>query len=227
MSYIPEIPKSWKPYLNQEREKRYFKELEHFLSSEIFQGKIIYPASEKIFSALDFVEYDEVKVVIIGQDPYHGEGQAHGLAFSVPHNCKIPPSLRNIYKEIDRDFGYTIPKHGNLSEWARQGVLLLNTVLTVEQAKAASHKKKGWELFTQKIIESIALKDGIVFMLWGAHAHKFEKYLDPKKHYILKSVHPSPLSAHRGFIGCGHFSLCNQFLDKNDKAKINWQLAID
>ena len=189
-------------------------------------AKVIYPPDAQVFSAFDSCPMDQLKVVILGQDPYHGEGQAHGLSFSVREGVKIPPSLRNIYKELTTDIdGFVIPEHGNLSAWAKQGVLLLNTVLTVEQAKAHSHAKYGWETFTEAVISYISQHcDGVVFLLWGAHAQKKGQVIDANKHHLLCSVHPSPLSAHRGFFGCRHFSKTNQLLEQQGKAAIDWQL---
>ena len=179
-----------------------------------------------MFSAFQATEFDKVKVVILGQDPYHGPGQAHGLCFSVKHGIKTPPSLRNMYKELQQSVpGFEIPAHGNLQSWAEQGVLLLNTVLTVEQGKAHSHSKIGWEQFTDKVIEVLNQHaNGLVFMLWGSHAHKKGAHIDTQKHHVLKTTHPSPLSAHRGFLGCGHFIHCNQLLEEQGLSPINWQV---
>lgn len=199
--------------------------LRHFLQQEKAAGKTIYPRGSEIFNAFNTTDFDQVKVVILGQDPYHGPGQAHGLSFSVPKGVPIPPSLVNIYKEINRDLGLPLPRHGNLSHWARSGVLLLNSVLTVEQARAASHQKKGWEQFTDAVIRALNdQRDSLVFMLWGNYAQKKAAFVDTQKHCVLKSVHPSPLSAHRGFIGCGHFSAANAYLESRNKTPIDWSI---
>lgn len=212
---------TWHRLLASEFDKSYFKQLEQFLSEETKLGKKIFPARQEVFKAFEICPFEQVKVVILGQDPYHGEGQAHGLSFSVPRGVRCPPSLKNIYKEINRDLGVPIPEHGNLKAWAEQGVLLLNTVLTVEEGKAGSHQKKGWETFTDKVIEVLKQKPHLVFMLWGNHAQKKATQL-PSNFLILKSVHPSPLSAHRGFIGNGHFSQANHYLKRYNLAEIIW-----
>lgn len=200
--------------------------LETFLSEELNKGKVIYPDFQEIFSAFDLTPFDKVKVVIIGQDPYHGTGQAHGLSFSVKPDVKIPPSLRNIYKELHSDIGFKIPHHGYLLPWARQGVLLLNAVLTVEAHKAGSHQKRGWERFTDVAVKALNdHRENLVFVLWGSFAQKkAADIIDPHKHLILKSVHPSPLSASRGFFGCCHFSKINDYLIKKDIGPIDWTL---
>lgn len=195
-----------------------------FVRSEIQNGKIIYPAQDHIFHALDLTPIEKTKIVILGQDPYHGEGQAHGLAFSVPKGIKIPPSLKNIYKELQEDIGMSPPDHGNLEGWARQGVLLLNTTLTVEARKAASHQGRGWEAFTDYVIAQVnALPRGVVFMLWGSHAQKKNHMIDTENHLVLEAPHPSPLSAYKGFLGCRHFSKANDFLVQHGRESINWQ----
>jgi uracil-DNA glycosylase len=215
---------SWKKYLSEETEKPYFKELKKFLVEEVKQGKTIYPKPQNIFNALKKTTFDNVKVVILGQDPYHGEGQAHGLSFSVPEKTPFPPSLQNIFKEIVNEYGGEIPKSGNLKNWASQGVLLLNATLTVEKGKAGSHKNKGWEEFTDQIIKTISKeKESIIFLLWGSHAQKKSIYIDIYKHIILKAPHPSPLSAYRGFFGCNHFIEVNNILKKQGKTEINWE----
>jgi uracil-DNA glycosylase len=215
----------WKQALQEEFDKPYMRELGEFLRAEKAAGKVIYPPGPLIFNALNSTPLDQVKVVIIGQDPYHGPDQAHGLCFSVQPGVKTPPSLVNIYKELKRDLNIDIPAHGCLQHWAEQGVLLLNTTLTVEQAMAGSHAGRGWQLFTDKVIEVVsAHQPRLVFLLWGAHAQSKEKLIDTTKHLALKSVHPSPLSAHRGFIGNGHFSRCNKFLEHNGMQPIDWQL---
>ncbi len=197
--------------------------LKNFLKSEYDAGKIIYPKKNEYFKALDLVPLDKVKVVILGQDPYHGPGQAHGLCFSVNEGVSQPPSLKNIFKELNSDLGIEIPKSGNLERWAQQGVLLLNSVLTVENDKAASHQKQGWEQFTDKIIETVNQEcEHVVFILWGAYAQKKAFYVDRKKHLVLESVHPSPLSSHRGFFGSKPFSKTNTWLKKQGLAPIKW-----
>lgn len=196
-----------------------------FVSDEIAAGKTVYPSNDNIFRALELTPIEDVKVVILGQDPYHGAGQAHGLSFSVQKGVKIPPSLRNIYKELHDDIGMDIPTHGFLEGWAKQGVLLLNTCLTVEAGQAASHQGKGWEEFTDQVIEQVnALDTPVVFMLWGSHAQKKSSMIDDNKHLVLTAPHPSPLSAHRGFLGCGHFSKANDFLMKSGRGIIEWSV---
>lgn len=217
------ITKNWFELLKPEFEKPYFKELQKFLDAE-HKRATIYPPTDKIFNALNYTKFDDIKVVIIGQDPYINEGQAHGLCFSV-ESGKLPPSLVNIYKELKDEFGFEIAKSGNLTSWARQGVLLLNSVLTVEAGKSFSHKEHGWEEFTHKIIEEIAgKKENVVFILWGAGARKIVQDIDLSHHFVLTSAHPSPLSAHNGFFGCGHFKKCNEFLLKTGQKPINWQI---
>lgn len=219
------IEKSWKKYLSDEFHKDYMKSLRQFLANELEDKKIIYPHGGEIFSAFDLTPFDQTKVVIIGQDPYHGPGQAHGLCFSVKPGIKTPPSLVNIYKELKNDLDITPPTHGYLDDWAKQGVLLLNSVLTVEKGLAGSHRNKGWEIFTDKIIEVLnAEKENLVFILWGSPAQKKGAKIDEKKHLVLKSVHPSPLSAHRGFFGNKHFSQTNEYLLKHGKTPIKWEL---
>jgi uracil-DNA glycosylase len=215
----------WKAALHAEFVKPYMRELGDFLRSEKAAGKEIYPAGSLIFNALNSTPLAQTKVVVIGQDPYHGPGQAHGLCFSVQPGVKTPPSLVNIYKELKRDLNIDIPGHGNLQHWAEQGVLLLNTSLTVEHGIAGSHAKIGWQAFTDKVIEVASQQqERLVFLLWGAHAQSKEKLIDVSKHLVLKSVHPSPLSAHRGFIGNGHFSRCNKFLQQHGLSPIDWRL---
>ncbi len=216
---------SWKAALQAEFEQPYMKELGAFLRSEKAAGKTIYPPGPLIFNALNSTPVDEVRAVILGQDPYHGPGQAHGLCFSVQPGVAPPPSLQNIYKELKRDLNLDIPRHGYLQRWADQGVLMLNTSLTVEQGMAGSHAKMGWQRLTDRIIEVVSERcSNVVFMLWGAHAQSKARLIDPSKHLLLKSVHPSPLSAHRGFIGNGHFSRANQFLKQQGKEPIDWRL---
>ncbi len=198
-----------------------------FVDGERAQGKTVYP--NDVFHALNLTSPAEVKVVIIGQDPYHGEEhgipQAHGLAFSVPPGVRPPPSLRNIFKELNANFGHPIPAHGCLESWARQGVLLLNTVLTVERGRAASHAKRGWESCTDTLIQQLAAQhEGLIFLLWGSHAQSKRALLDPSKHKILEAPHPSPLSAYRGFLGCQHIKLANEYLINTQRPAINWRL---
>lgn len=215
------ITKNWYQLLKDEFVKDYFISLQSFLKQEYNSHKI-FPKEENIFNALNYVPFDNIKVVIIGQDPYHEEGQAQGLSFSVPDNFPLPPSLVNIFKEIENDLSIKCNSSGNLIRWARQGVLLLNTVLTVREGQANSHKDKGWEKLTSKIIEIVGSKENpVVFMLWGSYAQSFEPLIK-KQHLILKAPHPSPLSAYRGFFGCKHFSKCNDFLLKNGKDPIDW-----
>ncbi len=216
---------SWLDHLANEFEQPYMKQLKAFLLAEKQQGKVIYPASKNIFNALNSTPLDQIKVVILGQDPYHGPNQAHGLCFSVQPGVPTPPSLQNMFKELQRDLDISIPPHGCLQSWANQGVLLLNATLTVEQARAGSHQGRGWETFTDKAIQLVNDHcSGVVFLLWGSYAQKKAAFIDPGKHLLLKAPHPSPLSAHRGFIGCGHFSRVNQYLQQINKSPINWQL---
>lgn len=219
------LTSDWKAWLADEFDKDYMKSLQQFLQSEK-QSSVIYPAESDYFTALNETPFRKVKVVILGQDPYHGEGQAHGLSFSVKPGVKVPPSLMNIYKELETDLGISAVDHGFLLPWAEQGVLLLNSVLTVEAKKAGSHQNKGWEIFTDRIIQLIAEEhDGVVFMLWGAYAQKKGQHIDRQKHCVLESVHPSPLSAYRGFLGCRHFSKANAYLERLGKAPIDWALS--
>ncbi|MFC3609165.1 uracil-DNA glycosylase [Stutzerimonas tarimensis] len=216
----------WKAALAEEFEQPYMKAVGEFLRKEKAAGKIIFPPGPQIFNALNSTPLDQVKVVIIGQDPYHGAGQAHGLCFSVLPGVPVPPSLVNIYKELKRDLNLDPPAHGCLQRWAEQGVLLLNTSLTVEQGQAGSHAKIGWQRFTDRVIEVVsAHRPSLVFMLWGAHAQGKAKLIDPTRHLLLKSAHPSPLSAHRGFLGNGHFSRANQFIVQHGGEPIDWSLA--
>ena len=215
---------NWNDLLKDELEKDYYKKLRAFLLEE-YKTKVIFPNTYDIYNALHYTDYKDVKAVILGQDPYHGPNQAHGLAFSVKPGVKIPPSLLNMYKELNSDLGCYIPNNGYLEKWARQGVLLLNTSLTVRQAEANSHKKIGWELFTDHIIDILnERKDPIVFILWGNNAISKEKLITNKDHYIIKSVHPSPLSAFRGFFGSKPFSQTNNFLKIMGKDPIDWQI---
>jgi uracil-DNA glycosylase len=218
------LNKDWANILDGEFEKNYYKDLTNFLKIE-YENKDIYPAKENVFSALNFVSFKDVKIVIIGQDPYHQKGQAHGLSFSVRKGVKTPPSLRNIYKELNTDLGCFIPNNGNLKKWAKQGVLLLNAVLTVEDSSPNSHKKKGWMTFTSEVIKKLSERsEPIVFLLWGNNAKFFKKVIDENKHFILTSAHPSPLSVYNGFFGCSHFSQANELLTKLKKNPIDWQI---
>ena len=217
-----EIEDSWKNILSKEFNSEYFQELKSFLIEEKTKSTV-YPPGKLIFNAFNTTSFNKVKVVIIGQDPYHGPGQAHGLCFSVPQGIAIPPSLRNIYKELANDLQIEKPLHGNLTKWAEQGVLLLNATLSVRAHQAGSHQGKGWEKFTDKAIETISKnRENVVFLLWGAFAQKKIALIDTDKHLVLKSVHPSPLSAHRGFFGCGHFSKTNKYLIEHGMEPINW-----
>lgn len=217
-------PLTWHDVIGQEKQQSYFVDTLKFVAGERAEGKIIYPPQEDVFNAFRSTEFSQVKVVILGQDPYHGPNQAHGLSFSVKPGVPAPPSLVNIYKELATDIpGFVRPTHGYLQSWADQGVLLLNTVLTVEAGKAHSHAKLGWETFTDKVIETLNThREGVVYMLWGSHAQKKGSIIDPKRHRILKAPHPSPLSAHRGFLGCQHFSTANQLLEEQGLTPIDW-----
>ncbi len=216
------IHDSWHKELKEEFEKEYFLELMHFLKEERNNDRV-FPQESKMYSAFDFTPFNEVKVVILGQDPYHGPGQAHGLCFSVPEGIKVPPSLVNIYKELHSDIGMQIPRHGNLEEWAKQGVFLLNATLTVRAHTAGSHQKKGWEQFTDKVVSTISNNsENVVFLLWGRYAQAKSSLIDETKHLILNSVHPSPLSAYNGFYGCKHFSKTNEFLEAKSIETIDW-----
>ncbi len=214
---------TWTDLLSDEKQKDYFQQVVAFVDEQRQQGKTIYPPQENVFAALQLTAFADVKVVIIGQDPYHGPNQANGLAFSVNPGIRLPPSLRNIYKEIESDLDLIMPTNGDLSHWAKQGVLLLNTVLTVEASQAHSHKDKGWETFTDRVIASLNdAPQHIVYLLWGAHAQKKSAMIDKNKHTIFKAPHPSPLSAHRGFFGCKHFSKANQALQSHGQPAIDW-----
>lgn len=224
MSKKVNIENSWYDELNSEFDKPYFTQLREFVRNE-YRDKIIFPDPKNIFRAFNLTPFNQVKVVIIGQDPYHGDGQAHGLSFSVNEGVDIPPSLRNIFKEIESDLGFGPPNTGDLQHWANQGVLLLNTVLTVEKGKAHSHKGVGWEEFTSMAIKKLSEKrHGLVFLLWGNPAQEKESLIDLDKHLVLKSVHPSPLSAYNGFFGCKHFSKTNNYLEFTNKSKIDWRV---
>lgn len=217
---------SWQELLADEFEKAYWSKLEAFVEQERTDnpGKI-YPPEDKVFAALNFADYADVKVVLIGQDPYHGPGQAHGLSFSVEKGVSIPPSLRNMYKELESDLGISAPKHGSLEHWAEQGVLLLNTVLTVRHKEANSHRKQGWEKFTDAVIKKMnEREDPLVFILWGGSAKKKQKHIDTDRHTIIASAHPSPLSAHNGFFGTSPYSKVNEALEEMGKEPIDWEL---
>ena len=215
----------WRQVIGDEFEKDYMLSLREFLIQRKQQGAVIYPPSDQWFSALNSTPFDNVRAIILGQDPYHGAGQAHGLCFSVTPGIKVPPSLANIYKEIKSDLGIEQPNHGCLISWAQQGVLLLNATLTVEDGNAGAHQGKGWEQFTDQVIRSVnQQREGVVFMLWGSYAQKKSAMIDSQSHLVLKSVHPSPLSAYRGFFGCGHFSAANQYLQEQRLEPIDWQL---
>jgi uracil-DNA glycosylase len=219
------IEKSWKKHLEPTFKKPFMTDLRAFLTGEIKKGRTIYPRTTDYFRAFDSTPIDEVRVVILGQDPYHGPGQAHGLSFSVPEGVKPPPSLVNVYKELVSDLGIDRPQTGNLQKWADQGVLLLNSVLTVESRKAASHRGRGWERFTDDVIEILSLqRQNLVFMLWGSYAQKKGAAIDRERHLVLEAPHPSPLSAHRGFLGCSHFSKANDYLVSNGSPAIDWSL---
>jgi uracil-DNA glycosylase len=216
---------SWLSRLESEFQLDYMKRLREFLLTRKKHNAVIYPPGGKIFNALNSTPFDQVRVVILGQDPYHGPGQAHGLCFSVLPNIKIPPSLVNIYREIHEDLGIVTPRHGCLQSWAEQGVLLLNAVLTVERGQAGSHQGKGWETFTDRIVELLNQeRDNLVFMLWGSYALKKGSVINRKRHLVLKAPHPSPLSAHRGFFGCRHFSQANDYLHSHGIEPIDWSV---
>jgi uracil-DNA glycosylase len=224
-SIDPNIEISWKSRLKKEFEAEYFLELKKFLITELTSGKKVFPPGNQIFNAFNWTPFDKVKVVIIGQDPYHGAGQANGICFSVADNVSIPPSLKNVFKELSDDLGYPIPQTGNLEKWARQGVLLLNASLTVRENEAGSHQNRGWEQFTNAVIRLLSEeKSGLVFLLWGKFAQQKADIIDTGKHFLLKAAHPSPFSAYNGFIGCKHFSKTNEILMNSGKTPIDWQL---
>lgn len=218
-------PADWNDMIGAQADKAYMHALQSFLASERASGAAICPPEECVFYALERTSFADTRVVIIGQDPYHGPGQAHGLSFSVREGVKIPPSLRNIYKEIARDYGFAPPAHGDLTRWADQGVLLLNATLTVRLGQAGSHQNKGWEDYTDAIIRALNAHhpQRLVFMLWGMFAQKKGAFIDRTRHLVLEAAHPSPLSAHRGFIGCGHFRAANEFLAANGRGEIDWR----
>lgn len=221
----PRIEKEWLEVLRSEFKKPYFTELKAFLTEEKKQFRV-YPPGNRIFAAFDYTPFSMVKVVILGQDPYHGDGQAHGLCFSVPDGIALPPSLVNIYKELSTDLGIPVPNSGNLENWAKQGVLLLNATLTVRANQAGSHQRHGWENFTDEVIRQLSARhSGLVFILWGSYAQAKESLIDTSKHFILKAVHPSPLSVYRGFFGCRHFSKTNELLVQAGKEPVDWKLV--
>ncbi len=227
MSDTIKLEDSWQVVLAPEFVAPYMKNLKQFLLNEKNAGKTIFPMGSEYFAALNATPFDQVKVVIIGQDPYHGPGQAHGLSFSVKPDVPPPPSLKNIYKELKSDLGINPPNHGFLLPWAKQGVLLLNAVLTVEENKAASHQGKGWEQFTDAVVHALNDKrEGLVFVLWGSYAQKKGAFIDRKKHFVIESPHPSPLSAHRGFLGSKPFSKINDYLKSRGESEISWALEL-
>lgn len=220
-----QLESTWKARLKHEFEKDYMRSLREFLNREKAAKKTIFPRGSEFFAALNHTPFEKVKVVILGQDPYHGPGQAHGLCFSVKPGVDIPPSLQNIYKELKSDLGIEPPQHGHLEKWADQGVLLLNATLSVEAHKAGSHQNKGWETFTDAVIDHLNReREGLVFVLWGSYAQKKGAFIDTKRHLVLKGPHPSPLSAHRGFFGCRHFSQINKYLESRGQTPIDWRL---
>jgi uracil-DNA glycosylase len=225
MSADGRLNPSWQGQLGDYLATEPMQALAAFLRQEKAKGKRIFPPSAQMFAAFNATDFESVRVVILGQDPYHGPGQAHGLSFSVPDGVPPPPSLQNIFKELERDPGLPRPSTGNLTPWARQGVLLLNAVLSVEMARPGSHQGKGWEAFTDEVIRRLANeREGLVFMLWGAYAQAKGRIIDNRRHCVLRAPHPSPLSAHRGFIGCGHFSAANRYLQGRGQMPINWRL---
>ncbi|MGH1472317.1 MAG: uracil-DNA glycosylase [Cellvibrionaceae bacterium] len=228
MEKKPEVKlnETWLNELSDQFSMKYMIDLKSFLKKEKEMGKVIYPQGDLIFNAFNTTPFDKVKVVILGQDPYHGPSQAHGLCFSVLPGVKVPPSLRNIYKELESDLGITTPDHGYLQSWAEQGVLMLNATLTVEKSKAGSHQGKGWEQLTDAAIQALNSKrEHLVFLLWGKYAQQKGELIDRGKHLVLESTHPSPFSAHRGFLGCRHFSLANEYLKRHEIHSIDWRIS--
>lgn len=220
-----QLEASWLAHLQPEFAQPYMAQLREFLLTEKKAGKTVYPTGGEIFAAFQRTPLESVKVVILGQDPYHGEGQAHGLCFSVKPGVKIPPSLANIFQEIHSELGLPVPSQGHLTHWADQGVLLLNSVLSVEAGRAASHQGKGWETFTDRVIEVINReREGVVFMLWGSYAQRKGQIIDRARHRVLSAPHPSPLSAHRGFFGCGHFQAANDYLSESGRKPVDWSV---
>lgn len=225
MATTVQLEPSWLAPLADQFRQPYMRELKDFLQEEKRRGVTVFPPGREIFNAFEHTPLQRVKVVILGQDPYHGPGQAHGLCFSVRPGARIPPSLQNIYKELQRDLGIVPAGHGNLAHWADQGVLLLNSVLTVAAGQAGSHQGKGWETFTDRVVELVNReREGVVFMLWGSYAQRKGAVIDRQRHCVLAAPHPSPLSAHRGFLGCGHFSAANAWLEQRGQAPIDWSL---
>lgn len=223
-----QLEASWLQPLADEFSKPYMRDLRAFLKAEKRAGKQIFPPGDEFFSAFEHTPLNAVKVVILGQDPYHGPGQAHGLCFSVRAGVAVPPSLKNIYRELHDELGLPIPTHGNLTAWADRGVLLLNSVLSVECAQAASHQGRGWETFTDRVIEVVnEQREGVVFMLWGSYAQRKGAIIDATRHCVLKAPHPSPLSAHRGFFGCGHFRAANEYLRSRGVEPVDWQVPAE
>ncbi|GGB53199.1 uracil-DNA glycosylase [Oceanisphaera marina] len=218
---------TWSQLIEQEKQQPYLQQTLEFVEQERAAGKVIYPPAQDMFNAFKHTPLNQVKVVMLGQDPYHGPNQAHGLCFSVLPGVKVPPSLRNMYKELTNDIaGFTAPDHGCLTSWAEQGVLMINTVLTVEAGKAHSHAKLGWETFTDKVIQTVNEQcEGVVFLLWGAHAQKKGAAINTERHHIFTAAHPSPLSAYRGFFGCQHFSKTNQLLEQQGREPIEWKIV--
>jgi uracil-DNA glycosylase len=220
-----QLEESWKAILRDEFASDHFKRLAEFLREEKKAGKVIYPPGNLIFNAFNTTPFGQVKVVVIGQDPYHGPGQAHGLSFSVPDGVTVPPSLQNIFKELAESTGFRIPNHGNLTSWAKQGVLLLNATLTVRAREAGSHQRKGWEEFTDAAIRALnERKDHLVFMLWGRYAQDKGAFIDRERHLVLMAPHPSPFSVHKGFFGSRHFAKANEYLKRNGKGEVDWAL---
>ena len=222
---VPRLHPSWLARVGEHLQSPSMRALSEFLRAEKAAGQRVYPPGPEIFAALDATPFEQVKVVVLGQDPYHGPGQAHGLCFSVRPGVDIPPSLLNIYKELERDLGLPRPDHGCLLPWARQGVLLLNSVLTVRAGQPGSHQNRGWEGFTDHVVETLSReREGLVFLLWGSYAQAKAKVVDARRHCLLRAPHPSPLSAHRGFLGCGHFSATNRWLAGRGLAPVDWRL---
>lgn len=214
----------WKSFIDSQRDLEYYKNLKNLVLNEQMNHRV-FPPNNEIYNAFKLTPFENIKIVIIGQDPYHEIGQAHGLAFSVREGVTLPPSLKNIYKEIEKEFGYKMSGSGDLTSWAKQGVLLLNSSLTVTEGMPASHKNFGWEIFTRNVVQLINENlSNIIFLLWGRHAQEYEKYIDKSKHFILKTTHPSPLSVKYGFEGCGHFKKANEILVSVGKSPINWQI---
>ncbi|NKI17079.1 uracil-DNA glycosylase [Spongiibacter sp. KMU-166] len=223
-----QLEESWLEVLAEEFDRDYMRQLRGYLRERKAQGAQIFPPGPQWFAALNSTPFKRVKIVVLGQDPYHGPGQAHGLCFSVLPGVAVPPSLQNIYKELHADVGMTIPGHGYLQAWAEQGVLLLNNVLTVEQGQAGAHQGRGWEQFTDAAVAALnSQREGLVFLLWGSHAQKKGAVIDASRHLVLKAPHPSPLSAYRGFFGCGHFSAANRYLESRGESAIDWQLPLE